>query len=244
MSIDLIDDKALRKAWLKQKFASFEYHEDLVCFHEQWRGVLRRALVRAEGDSNAPKKDSGFKTVREEAANFQQVFMPLIEAKPKPGDYKREQWHEYYGVGLFRSIPDYSRYLISEGDMLGWMTPAEDVELGKYWGPMSHMASNIRRTVDETWFSQRRGHDDELLDEESTGPVTWPNNWREGLLGTQGAALAAAHGQRVKAGEPVPQAGLWQAVDASAQQQRVNAGDKLPDLGSAYGVTVWQRVGD
>lgn len=244
MSIDLIDDKALRKAWLKRTFASFEYHEEMLGLHRKWLDVLRRALVRADSDDNPPRKDSGFKTVREEGANFRQQYLPLIEANDDLGKYNKAEWPRYRATATFRSIPDYSRYLISEGDMLGWLTPAEDVELGKYWGPMAHMATNIRRTVDDTWFSQRRGHDDELLDEESTGPIAWPSNWREGLLGTQGAALAAGQGLRMKAGEPVPQAGLWQAVDASARQQRVNTDDQLPDLGSAYGITVWQRVGD
>jgi hypothetical protein len=228
------DERALRKAWLKQKFASFEYHEELVRIHEKWRDVLRNALQRAQAEP----------IVSEDAKVFRRAYWPLIERKPRPGDYKREQWSQYRAAGLFRSIPDYGRYLVSEGDALGWMTPAEDVELGKYWGPMSQMASNIRRTVDDTWFSQRRGHDDELLDEESTGPITWPTTWRNDLLGTQGAALAATQALRIKAGEPVPQAGLWQALDASARQQRVSAADKLPDLGSAYGVTVWQWVGD
>lgn len=234
MTTDPSDEKALRKAWLKQTFGSFEYHEELVRLHEKWREVLRSALQRAEAEP----------VVSEDTRVFRRAYWPLIEKKPRPGDYKREQWNEYRAVGLFRSIPDYSRYLISEGDALGWMTEAEHAELGKYWGPMSQMAENIQYTVDDYWFNPRKGNDDMLLDEKYTGPIIWPANWRERLLGTAGTALAASQGLRVTSGEPVPQSGLWQSVDTAARQQRVNAGDKLPDLGSAYGVTVWQRVGD
>ena len=163
--------------------------------------------------------------------------------KPKPGDYKPELWHEYYGVGLFRSIPDYSRYLGSEGDMLGWLSPAEDVELGKYWESMARMARNIEHTVDDRWDDDPADCD-WIPDEKYIGPIGWPANWREDLLGAQGQALNANQGLRVSAGAAVPQAGLWQAEAQSARQQRARSGDQLPDLGSTYGTTVWQRVGD
>jgi hypothetical protein len=244
MSATNLDDKALRKAWLKQMFASFEYHDEMLRLHRQWLDVLRRALTRADGDSGPASKGSSFKSIREQSAHFRQRYLPLIEANDDLGKYDKAEWPRYRATATFRSIPDYSRYLISEGDALGWITRAEEAELGKYWGPMAHMASNIRRTVDDTWFSDRKGNDDELLDEESTGPISWPINWREGILGAAGAALAASQGLRAKAGEPVPQSGLWQSVDTAARQQRVNAGDKLPDLGSGYGITIWQRVGD
>jgi hypothetical protein len=234
MTTDLFDDKALRKAWLKQRFASFEYHEELVAIHEKWRDVLRRALQRAEAEP----------VVSEDTKAFRRTYWLLIEKKPRPGDYKRAQWNQYHATGLFRSIPDYSRYLISEGDALGWMTESEHAELGKYWAPMSQMADNIQYTVDDYWFNPRKGNDDMLLDEKYTGPITWPVNWREDILGTLGATSAGLTGLRLKADEPVPQAGLWQSVDTASQQQRANVGDKLPNLGSAYGITIWQRVGD
>lgn len=243
MTIDLVDERALRKAWLKRKFASFEYHEEMLGLHRKWLDVLRRALVRAEGDENPPRKSLSFKTVREAGANFTQQFLPLIEANDDLGKYKESEWPRYRGTATFRSIPDYSRYLVSEGDMLGWLTPAEDVELGKYWEPMARMARCIRYTADGNWDA----HADEpywILKEKYTGSITWPANWREDLLGAQEEALVANQGLRVTAGAPVPQAGLWQTVDQSARQQRARTGDQLPDLGSAYGITVWQRVGD
>jgi hypothetical protein len=50
MTTDLPDEEALRKAWLKQKFGSFEYREELVRLHEKWREVLRNALQLAEAE--------------------------------------------------------------------------------------------------------------------------------------------------------------------------------------------------
>lgn len=42
------DHAALRKAWLKQRFASFDYHEFLLRLHEKWLDLLYTALARPE----------------------------------------------------------------------------------------------------------------------------------------------------------------------------------------------------
>jgi hypothetical protein len=236
------DDKALRKAWLKQEFGSFEYHEKLVRVHEKWRDVLRRALARAEQDNSPNRPESGYATIADEAHNFRSTTMPIIDRKPKPGDYKREDWNRFYAVGLFRSIPDYSRYLISEGDFLQWMTPDESAELNSYWGPMARMAQNIRYTVDESW-DRDPSDNDWILDEKYTGPIDWPSNWREQIEGAQQPSIQSADA-RVKAGRPAPVDGLWQSVDEHKRQLRLRAGDVLPDLQSTYGLTLWERVGD
>ena len=223
------EEKRLRKEWLKRKFASFEYHEELVRLHEQWRNVLRKALQRAVHDQT-PDPDCG--TKGQAARNFERTYWPIIERKPKPGDYKPELWDKYYATGMFRSIPDYSRYLLSEGDMLDWMTEDEHTELTKYWTPMARMAQNIAYTVDERW-EEDPDDADWILDEEYTGPIDWPDDWR-----------AEVSPPRIKAGEPVPQGGVWQSVDDHKRQLRVQAGERLPDLGSAYGITLWERIGD
>ena len=239
---DPLDNKALRKAWLKQKFASFEYHEEMLMLHRQWLDVLRRALARAEGDDSA-LSHFAFKSVHKWAVHFRQRYLPLIEANDDMGKYVENEWPRYRATATFRSIPDYSRYLISEGDALGWMTEQETAELGKYWGPMARMAQNIHYTVDSRWDDDAADCD-WILDEKYTGTIVWPASWREELLGPTGSSLAAFQGLRVRAGDPVSLPGLWQSVDTAAQQQRVNAGDTLPDLSSAYGTTIWQRVGD
>ena len=37
-----LDDKPLRKAWLKRKFASWEYHEELLKLHDEYLSALHR----------------------------------------------------------------------------------------------------------------------------------------------------------------------------------------------------------
>jgi len=224
-------EQDLRKAWLKSKFDSFEYHEELVILHERWRNILLAALSRAESDPN----------VREEAARFRRTYVPNIVAKPKPGDYRREDWHQYRGAGLFRSIPDYERYLEAEtgGHALDWMTADERANLNDLWGSMEQMATNIRRTVDDTWSQTS---DDVLLNERYTGPIDWPSDWRDQLLGPQ--ASATSKDLLIKSGEPAPLGGTWQAVDPDSQQVTLQAGEVTPRRYSAYGVTVWRRSGD
>ncbi len=49
---------------------------------------------------------------------------------------------------------------------------------------------------------------------------------------------------RAKAGEPCPQAGLWRSLDSRNEKRAYKQGDIMADLGSAYGFTVWQYVGE
>jgi hypothetical protein len=228
------DEKRARKAWLKQKFGSFEYHEELVRVHEQWRNVLRKALARAEQDESPNSPDSGFKTIAEEARHFRKRYMPLIEAKPKPGDYTREMWNQYYASGLFRSIPDYNRYLVSEGDFLSWLNEQENIELGRYWGLMARMAENIARTVEDDWGKY---DDDILLSEEYTGPITWPPNWREGLAEP---AEAAPRPPSTPAGQPCPRTGWWFTPAKAHSRRRFQAGEPMPDFATDWGQVIWQ----
>lgn len=222
------EEKRLRKEWLKRKFASFEYHEQMLRLHHNWVEVIRRALARALKDES-PDPDYGTKAAF--ARNFEKTDWPLIQGNDDLGRYSEVEWDRYRHIATFRSIPDYSRYLMSEGDRLGWMTEDEHTELTKYWAPMAQMATNIRRTVDDTWG---KNDDDILLDERFTGPIDWPDDWRSEVAGPP----------RIKAGEPVPQAGVWQSVDHHKRQLRVNVGDRLPDLRSSYGITLWERVSD
>ncbi|MCV5736795.1 hypothetical protein OFN56_33340, partial [Escherichia coli] len=89
------------------------------------------------------------------------------------GKYSEAEWDRYRHTATFRSIPDYSRYLVSEGDRLAWMAEDEHTELTKYWTPMSRMAENIARTVEDDWGKY---DDDILLSEEYTGPIDWPDD--------------------------------------------------------------------
>ena len=243
MTTDVLDDKALRKAWLKQNFALFEYHEEMLGLHRKWLNVIRAALAAAENDISPGGPGSGFGSRSQQVEYFKKRFLPLLERNDDLGKYRKDEWSRLHATATFRSIPDYGRYMLSEEDALNWMTEQEHAELGMYWGPMSRMAQNIQYTVDDRWDDDPNDCD-WILVEKYTGPITWPANWREEILGTKGAVLAAMHALRVRAGDPAPQSGLWQAVDITARQLHVNVGDKLPGLTSTYGITIWQRVGD
>ena len=221
------EEKRLRKEWLKRKFASFEYHEQMLRLHHEWVEVIRKALKRALQD---PTPDPDYGTKAAFAKNFEKTDWPLILANDDLGKYSEAEWDRYRHTATFRSIPDYSRYLVSEGDRLAWMAEDEHTELTKYWTPMSRMAENIARTVEDDWGKY---DDDILLSEEYTGPIDGPDDWRTEVAPP-----------RIKAGEPVPRGGVWQSVDDQKRQLRVQAGERLPDLGSAYGITLWERIGD
>jgi hypothetical protein len=229
MSSQSPNDKEIRKAWLKKKFASFEYHEEMLQLHRQFVETIRRALARAVNDQ---RPDPDYATKAAFARNFERTDWPLIQGNDDLGKYRKDEWHKYYATATFRSIPDYSRYLISEGDRLGWMTPQERDELDRYWGALSQMATNIRRTVDDTW---NRTNDDILLDEKFTGPIDWPANWRDEV-----AAPTESLSLRCEAGQSCPQEGYWFTPAALNSRRYFKQGEVMPDMKSGYGTTIWQ----
>lgn len=228
-----LDEKTLRKAWLKKRFASWEYHEELLRLHDEYLTALHRHWARSEIQKQYP---DDYKAMQSPVfLNFDRV--------QKPGEITKSAWDSKPTVGWADAIP----YNFNKGmDFAGCneyagVADAEREHLNKLVGLMLEQSENIRRTVENTW---EKHSPDSILNEEYTGSISWPTNWREDLLGASGAALLAAQATRIKAGEPVPQDGLWQAVDSSNRQQRSRAGQTLPDLGSAYGITVWQRLSE
>jgi len=240
-----LDEKSLRKAWLKQHFASWEYHEEMLRMHRGVMDVTKRALAKAEIDTSCPPSSPtvGFANRSEEALHFKHRYLPLMERNDNLGQYRKEEWPRYRHSATFRSIPDYNRYLFDGIDAFAWLTHDELVEQGKFWGPMDQMAANIRYTADGNWDA----HPEQpywILDESCTGPITYPADWRIQVLGPNADHLYQTDGARVTAGDPAPLSGLWQALDPRGGEVRASAGEILPDLGSAYGLTVWQRVRD
>ncbi len=232
-----LEERALRKTWLKRKFGSFEYHEEMLRQHHGFVGVLARALTRAEQDASPNAHDSGYKTIADEAKHFRARWFPLIQANDDLGKYKPETWDHYKHAATFRSIPDYSRYLMSEGDLLAWLNDAEQTELTKYWAPMAKMAENIRYTVDENWDA----HPEDpywILDEEYTGPIDWPANWRDEV-----AAAPAPDRLRCEANHPCPREGYWHTPAQPGSRRHFKAGEVMPDLHTDYGATIWEWDG-
>ncbi|MGY4830241.1 hypothetical protein ACVNIS_16845 [Sphaerotilaceae bacterium SBD11-9] len=227
----VLDEKALRKIWLKKKFASWEYHEELLKLHDEYLSSLHRHWARPDIQQQFPDH---YRTMQSPVfLNFDQVS--------KPGQITRSSWNAKKTAGEANAISyNFNRGMdFANCNEYAGMDDVERDRLNVLVGLMLNRAENIRITVEQRWDDSS----DEILVEKYTGPIDWPTNWREELLGPQGAALLAEQAIRVKAGEPVPQAGLWQAVDIGTHQRRLNAGDKLPDLGSSYGITVWQLIG-
>lgn len=226
---DAMDEKELRKVWLKQHFLSYEYHEELLVLHQQWYAMIKQALARPEVERDYPEDYKFFRNVA--AKNFDSI--------PLPGQWTREFQRAHRATGAFRSITDYSNIMYP--NYWEWMTDEERQATDGLWQTMWQMSTNMRRTADRSWA---KNNDNILLNERYTGPIDWPADWREQVLGTEGAALANRDALRIKAGEPVPESGTYVALDPLDRRFTVAAGATLPDLKSAYGLTVWQRIGD
>ena len=231
-----LDENALRKAWLKRKFGSWEYHEELLTLHDEYLSGLHRHW----NDVDRQKRHPGFYRTM-----VSPVFLNFDKVQ-KPGEVSKSEWNRKPTVGWADAITyNFNRGLGDFGPEFDEWVEVPDSARARYNALVKQMLThceNINSTVEDRWTY--KGSDDALLDESYTGPILWPSNWRDDLLGPRGEALAATTGIRIAAGSAVPVSGLWQAVDPSARQQRADAGSQLPDLKSAYGLTVWQRVGD
>ncbi|MBV2209506.1 MAG: hypothetical protein KUL77_08085 [Thermomonas sp.] len=224
------DDKLLRKAWLKQKFISYEYHEELLSLHQQWYDMIKRAFARPEVKRDYPDLYK----------YFQETAFKNFDRVAKPGQWTPEFYQAHRIGGAYRGIADYGQLMYP--NYWEWMTDAEREATQSLWLKMLQMCTNIRQTVDNLWISRFTGDDDSILDDELTGPIDWPTNWREQILGPEAAALAAKDALCIKAGEPVPESGTYVALDPRDRRFTVTAGEQLPDLDSSYGITVWQRI--
>ena len=50
----VIEEKELRKAWLKRKFGSWEYHEELLKLHDEYLTALHRHWARPDIQKRYP----------------------------------------------------------------------------------------------------------------------------------------------------------------------------------------------
>jgi len=174
------DEPELRKEWLKQKFGSFSYHEELLEIHAAWSALIYAALARPEVQRN----------YLEEFAFLNGPARKNFDKAPEPGQLDPAFWRPGRQTGWARSILDYGRDsgldVISVWD---WMKPDEQARMFPLWGAMSRMAENILYTVDGVWDA----HPDEpfwILDEYFTGPINWPADWRDEVFASQATTSA------------------------------------------------------
>lgn len=228
------DNAALRKAWLKQKFGSFEYHEFLLRLHEKWLDLIYTALARPEVEQHFAQ------TYR----FFSEPAKRIFDDVALPGQLNPAKWKPGCQAGYARDISDYNRDTgLDVMTTWEWLTKEEEGRIFPLWGYMNQMAENIRMTVDGKWFNSTDGNDDSLLNELYTGIIDWPPNWMNEL---PPEVLAAAQSQpptqrpNVPAGQPCPEAGWWHTPAKPGSRRFFRAGETMPDTGSDYGQTFWQ----
>ena len=226
---DTFDDKALRKTWLKKKFASWEYHEELLRLHEAYLTSLHNHWSNPDVQRSYP---DDFKAMQSP------VFSNLDRVQ-RPGEITQSEWYAKPTVGWADSIAyNFNRGMDFAGcNEYAGMTDAQRERLNLLVGEMLTHCTNIRITCEGRWDDS----DDEILNERYTGPIDWPANWREDL---PSSPATTAPSLRVKSNERAPEAGTWESVDPNPRHVHVKAGELLPPSTSAYGITLWRRVGD
>lgn len=231
------DHAALRKAWLKQRFASFDYHELLLRLHEKWLNLLYTALARPE--------------VRRDDSVHYKLFMgparEIFDRAPKPGQLDPKYWEPGKQTGWARSIFDYDRDTgLDVSSTWQWMTEDEKAKFFTLWGYMTRVAQNIQYTVDSAW-DDNPSDSDWILNERYTGPIDWPANWMDELPAD---IIADAQGSpreqhpNVGAGEPCPEAGWWFTPAKADSRRYFRQGEVMPALSGDYGETYWQWAPD
>lgn len=228
---NVIDEKELQKVWLKRKFLSFDYHEEMLENHAKWLEILKRHWARP--DIKAAYPEEWDRLTRLGYYNFENI--------PRPGEIQRSGWKPTAGAATAIS------YNIGRGfdDFLGLdgtegMTDEEALELGGVEGKLCRAAKNIEYTVDNRWDDDK----DDLywiLNEKYTGPIDWPPNWREDIAHHLGINLKAPNITRCEANKPCPEAGFWWTPAKEHSRRYFQQGEIMPNFpGSPYGVTIWQ----
>jgi hypothetical protein len=224
-----MDEKQLRKAWLKRKFASWEYHEELLKLHDEYLSALHRHWGREDIQKAHPED---YKAMRSPVfLNFDRV--------EKPGQISKSEWNRKKTVGWADAISyNFNRGMDFSGvDQYTGMTQEERDHLNGLVAKMLQQCQNIKYQVDSDFVSRRSGTDEIILNEEVTGPITWPTNWRDDV-----ADLAPndAVPTSVPAGQPCPREGFWFTPAQTHSRRYFQQGEVMPSFPSAYGATVWQ----
>jgi len=229
-----MDDKELKKAWLRRKFSSFEYHEEMLSYHEQVLSILEKYWNRDEVRQHYP---SEWKTM-------QQTVLPNLKMIAKPGQVDASSWRPGISTGWARAISyNFNRGISDLYFDESVCIPTEDAKLyGSVVNKVLRMCKNIEYTADNTWYDDEDGNDDSILEERFTGPVTLPANWREEILATLGISpiLPTGSNARCDAAQPCPRSGFWWTPAKQGSRRYFNQGDVMPDFpNSQFGETIW-----
>lgn len=222
----------LRKAWLKKKFVSWEYHEELLKLHDEYLS----ALMRHWADPETQKKISRL---------LQTMKSPIFfnfDKAGKPGETARSSWQPGKTVGWASTISyNFNRGMSDFGPPFTEYAGMGDrtiAHLNSLVGKMLRMCENIELTVENRWFDKDEGNDDDILYERYTGPIDWPPNWQGDV---ETAATSLPNVASVKAGQRSPESGWWFTPAKESSRRYFKQGDLFPNVeGSAYGATFWQ----
>lgn len=221
-----LDEKQLRKAWLKRKFASWEYHEDLMKLHDEYLKALHRHWAQNDIQKQYP---GDYKAMQSPVFfNFDRV--------PKPGETPKSQWKTGRTVGWADAISyNFNRGMDFAGvDEYAGMADELRDQLNKLVASMLRYSQNIRRTVEGTW---EKNDPDTILNERYTGPIDWPSNWRDDVADLASDASAQLS---VDAGHPCPREGWWFTPAKAGSRRFFVVGQVMPAFTTDYGATIWQ----
>jgi hypothetical protein len=222
-----LDDKDLRKAWLKRKFASWEYHEELLKLHDEYLTAMHRHWA----DEGRQKRHPDFHQTM-----VSPVFLNFDKVE-KPGTIPKSSWRPGKQVGWADAISyNFNRGLGDIGadfNEYEEMDDAQRMHLNELVGQMLKRSENINRTVEDNW---EKHEPYSILDGRSTGPIDWPPNWREGVADLVPAPAAL----RCEANHPCPREGFWFTPAKSNSRRYFTQDQVMPAVGGDYGATTWQ----
>lgn len=224
-------ERELRKAWLKQHFLSYSYHEELLGDYDRWCQLFEQHWNSEKMRTNDPGRVEVM--VKQVIPRLREVSRP--DTIPQAGwkDGNKSGWASTILYNMNKGM----QYLID--NPYSGMSGDVDKESNLLTQKILWEATNIRRTSDGTW---EKNFPDTILDEDHTGPIDWPSNWKEELA----PALVTSLEQPVVqpsagAGKLVPRSGWW-FTPARANSRRYFQKDEIfPEAqGSDYGSTFWQ----
>ena len=231
--MNMIDEKELRKAWLKRKFGSWEYHEYLLKLHDEYLTALHKHWGRPDIQKQFPDFYSTMKSP---------VFYNFDDVQ-KPGKIPKSSWKAGKESGWANAISyNFNRGLGDIGlPFTEYAGMAQDQidHLNKLVGIILRRCKNITYTVENQWDKDPNDVD-WILNEKYTGPIDWPATWREEIspeLNGANAPFAA----RCEANHPCPKTGYWWTPAKQNSRAYFQQGEVMPDFpNSSYGATIWQ----
>ncbi len=228
----LTPEQQLRKAWLLQKFGSWEYHEEMLELHAEFLSLLKRHWAKSGMQQRYPDCYQDMQSPV--FFNFDMVFKPGTVPKSswKPGVSMGDAATICYNIGA-RGLGDtgFDPYMDMSDDELALVR--------KVKSPLRHHCTNIRRTADNTWDTYAA---DTILSDEYTGPIDWPANWMDDLPKELVASLEPNQYARrnVAAGKTCPESGWWFTASKPESRRYFMKDQTMPSVDSDYGETIWQ----